>query len=111
MRTRFFSRRKTGCMRRRRFWRCWRESEAVRKRNYGDFDYCKIRRKQLLAGPMKFFAAALIAPLLFAQTASAITIVLDYSHDTATDNFFNTHATAKAALEKARDDIQAAITS
>jgi hypothetical protein len=48
---------------------------------------------------------------LFASSSQAITILLDYSHDSATDNFFTSNATAKAALEKARDDIQNVITS
>jgi hypothetical protein len=48
---------------------------------------------------------------LLASSAHALTINLDYGHDTATDNFFGSNATAKAALEKARDDIQNAITS
>src|SRR5687767_13600396 len=46
---------------------------------------------------------------LFAAPSEALTLVLDYTHDIATDNFFNTHPVAKASLEKARDDIQTAI--
>ena len=45
------------------------------------------------------------------HSASALTIVLDYGDDAATDNFFATHPVAKATLEKARNDLQAAITT
>ncbi len=40
-----------------------------------------------------------------------MTIVLDYGDDAATDNFFATHPVAKASLEQARNDLQAAITT
>lgn len=53
---------------------------------------------------------ALLA-LLPLSGAQALTIVLDYSHDISTDNFFGTNATAKAALEQARNDLQTAITT
>ena len=49
--------------------------------------------------------------LLLSSRAQALTILLDYSDDITTDNFFNTHPLAKAGLEKARNDIQSAITS
>lgn len=48
---------------------------------------------------------------LLGQRADAFTLLLDYSHDTATDNFFGNRATAKAALDAAAADISAAITS
>lgn len=42
---------------------------------------------------------------------SALTISIDYTHDLATDNFFGTNATAKAALEAAASDLSNAINS
>lgn len=59
---------------------------------------------------MKFHLTALLT-LLPLSGAQALTLVLDYSHDIATDNFFGTNATAKAALEQARNDLQNAITT
>ena len=57
-------------------------------------------------------AAVLVTAMLLPIPSScALEIVLDYSHDTATDNFFDTHPVAKASLERARSDIQAAITT
>lgn len=48
--------------------------------------------------------------LLHSQ-ASAISIVLDFSHDAATDNFFASNPTALASVEKARDDLQSVIST
>ena len=56
-------------------------------------------------------ATTVTGVLVFASQASALTVLLDYTHDTSTDNFFNTHPVAKAALEAARNDIQSAITT
>jgi hypothetical protein len=56
-------------------------------------------------------AALCATALLLSGRAQALTILLDYSDDITTDNFFNTHPVAKASLEKARNDIQSAITS
>jgi hypothetical protein len=57
-------------------------------------------------------AASLAAALLLLPAHThALTILLDYGHDTATDNFFNTHPVAKASLELARTNIQAAIST
>src|SRR5262245_36840716 len=58
---------------------------------------------------MKTEALAIFVSCALCSRVPALTIVLNYSHDTAADNFFNTHPFAKAALESARDDIQAAI--
>lgn len=57
------------------------------------------------------FRIVFLAPFLAATPVSALSLMLDYTHDTATDNFFNSHPVAKASLEAARNDIQAAITT
>ena len=45
------------------------------------------------------------------QSASALTLVIDYTHDAAAQNFFGTFPLAKAALEKAALDLGSVITS
>lgn len=64
--------------------------------------------------PAKYMHRLLILIIvlgLLGQQANAFTLLLDYTHDTATDNFFGQRATAKAALDAAAADISAAITS
>jgi hypothetical protein len=56
-------------------------------------------------------AVALTGTLFLATPASALTLLLNYTHDALTDNFFATHPVARTSLERARDDIQAAITT
>lgn len=57
---------------------------------------------------LRLFSAACC--LLYSQ-ASAISIVLDFSHDAATDNFFGSNPTALASIEKARNDLQSVIST
>ena len=51
------------------------------------------------------FSQILPAALLSAVSASALTIELDYTHDSVATDFFGTYATAKSALEQAASDI------
>ncbi len=54
-------------------------------------------------------AAAILG--LSASGASGVTLLFDFSHDAAMDNFFASNPTAKAALDAAAADVGAAITS
>ena len=56
--------------------------------------------------------SASTAALLIASTAaSALQLQVDYSRDAATDNFFATHATARAAVEQAARDVSSLVVS
>jgi hypothetical protein len=65
-----------------------------------------------VAGMFSRIFCASLAVLLWASSASAITIQLDYTYDLQDGgDFFGTHPTAKATLEQAAADLSVAITS
>ena len=55
--------------------------------------------------------ASLVTLGMTHQTAAGFTINLDYSADTATDNFFNLRPAARAAIQAAANDINAVLSS
>ncbi len=58
------------------------------------------------------FRGVLAAALLMVSTAaSALQLQIDYSRDAATDNFFATHATARAAVEQAAREVSSLLVS